>query len=426
MSYSRVLCFMSYEFKLPDIGEGISEGEIVKWHVKEGDLVKEEQPLIEVMTDKVTVTIPSPVSGRVSEILAREGEKVRVGQVLLRLATDGGQPATVTPHAAEATPQAQPSQVQVEAQRSQAEGETKRVLAPPAVRKLARDLGVDISRVVGTGPGGRVTELDVRNYAEQLRKQVAPQGAAVLVESTQPKPRAGTLEERVPLRGLRRTIAERMVKSMYTIPHVTHFDEVDATTLTKLRETLKPAADKRGIKLTYLPFIVKALCVALKEFPYLNASLDDERHEIVLKKYYNIGIATAVPEGLVVPVIRDADKKSLFEVAEEIVRLSEAARQNKLTIEDVRGGTFSVTNIGSIGGISATPIINHPEVGILGVYRITKKPVVVGDESIVVRDILPITLTFDHRVIDGAVAASFVNRLKQILENMDELVAATL
>ncbi len=423
---------MSYEFKLPDIGEGIIEGEIVKWHVKEGDLVKEEQPLIEVMTDKVTVTIPSPVSGRVSEILAREGEKVKVGQVLLRLATDGGQSATVTPHAVETTPQ--PSQPQVEAQLTQTEGETKRVLATPAVRKLARDLGVDISKVVGTGPGGRVTELDVRNYAEQLKKQAASPSAAALVEPMQPKPLsearpyplAGTLEERVPLRGLRRTIAERMTKSMYTIPHVTHFDDVDATTLIKLRETLKPAADKRGVKLTYLPFIVKALCVALKEFPHLNASLDDERHEIVLKKYYNIGIATAVPEGLVVPVVRDADKKSLFEVAEEIGRLSEAARQNKLTLEDVRGGTFSVTNIGSIGGVSATPIINHPEVGILGVYRITKKPVVVGDESIVVRDILPITLTFDHRVIDGAVAASFVGRLKQILENMDELVAATL
>jgi Pyruvate/2-oxoglutarate dehydrogenase complex, dihydrolipoamide acyltransferase (E2) component, and related enzymes len=425
---------MSYEFKLPDIGEGISEGEIVKWHVKEGDLVKEEQPLIEVMTDKVTVTIPSPVSGRVSEILAHEGEKVRVGQVLLRVATEGDQVTTVTSRMEETTPQAQPSQTQEEAQRSQPEVEQRRVLATPAVRKLARDLGVDISKVVGTGPSGRVTELDVRNYAEQVKKQAPPQGPAVLVEHAQPKPLseakpyplAGTLEERVPLRGLRRTIAERMVKSMYTIPHVTHFDEVDATTLTKLREILKPAADKKGVKLTYLPFIVKALCVALKEFPYLNASLDDENHEIVLKKYYNIGIATAVPEGLVVPVVRDADKKSLFEVAKEISRLSEAARQNKLTLEDVRGGTFSVTNIGSIGGISATPIINYPEVGILGVYRITKKPVVVGDESIVVREILPITLTFDHRVIDGAVAASFVGRLKQILENMDELVAATL
>ncbi|MEM0121600.1 MAG: dihydrolipoamide acetyltransferase family protein [Thermoprotei archaeon] len=421
---------MSYEFKLPDIGEGISEGEIVKWHVKEGEMVREEQPLVEVMTDKVTVTIPSPVSGRVSEILAREGEKVKVGQVLVRLATDGGHPTQAAPSVAQPIPESVSSQPQ--AQAPQAEGGQRRILAPPAVRKLARDLGVDISKVVGTGEGGRITELDVRNYANQIKMQAAPQGGAA-IEAVQPKlpseakpyPFADRLEERVPLRGLRRTIADRMVKSMYTIPHVTHFDEVDATTLSRLRELLKPAAEKKGIKLTYLPFIVKALCVALKEYPYINASLDDEKHEIVLKKYYNIGIATAVPEGLVVPVVHDADKKNLFEVAEEIARLSEAARQNKLTLEDVRGSTFSVTNIGSIGGVSATPIINYPEVGILGVYRMVKKPVVVG-ESIVVREILPITLTFDHRVLDGAVAASFVGRLKQILESMDELVAAVL
>jgi pyruvate dehydrogenase E2 component (dihydrolipoamide acetyltransferase) len=425
---------MSYEFKLPDIGEGVSEGEIVKWHVKQGDFVKEEQPLVEIMTDKVTVTIPSPVSGTVSEITAREGEKVKVGQVLLRVTTDGQQAKEAQP--AEPTKPTPSPGVQEYQDTGQVEAEAtqKRVLATPAVRKLARDLGVDLSKVVGTGPGGRVTEQDVRSYVDQARSAAAPSAAVLVEKAQQPAPPtesksyalAETLEERVPLRGLRRSISEKMVKSMYTIPHVTHFDEVDATTLSRLREMLKPAAEKKGVKLTFLPFIVKALCVALKEFPYLNASLDDERHEIVLKKYYNIGIATAVSEGLVVPVVHDADKKTVFEVAEEIARLTEAARNNKLTLEDVRGGTFSVTNIGSIGGVFATPIINYPEVGILGVYRITKKPVVVGDTSIVVREVLPITLTFDHRVIDGAVAASFVGRLKQILENMDELVAATL
>lgn len=422
------LCFlyaMSYEFKLPDIGEGVTEGEIVKLHVKEGDEVREAQPLVDVMTDKVTVTIPSPVAGRVSQVVAREGERVRVGQVLLRITTQQAatQPAaTPVSGGAASGPQSVAQQTQ-----PAAEG---RVLAAPAVRRLARELGVDLSRVRGTGPGGRITEQDVRQYAEAA-KSAAVEVVRPPALSPAPQPPSGVgpiaeaLEERVPLRGLRRSIAEKMAKSAYTAPHVTHFDEVDATTLTRLREMLKPAAEKKGIKLTYLAFIVKAVCVALKEYPYLNASLDDEKKEIVLKKYYNIGIATAVPEGLVVPVIHDADKKSVFEVAGEIARLSEAARQNRLTLEDVRGGTFSITNIGSIGGIYATPIINHPEVAILGVYRLAKKPVVAGDGSIVVREVLPITLTFDHRVIDGAVAASFVERLKRVLENMDELIAAS-
>lgn len=417
---------MSYEFKLPDIGEGITEGEVVKWLVREGDEVKEEQPLVEVMTDKVTVTIPSPVTGRVAQIVAREGERVKVGQVLLKIAT---QQQVGQPEPAQRPQEAQAATVSEQA----AAGEAGiRVLAAPAVRKLARELGVDISKVKGTGPGGRVTEQDVRVYAEAMKREAAAAGGVSPPAVTQPPqppsrvaPLAEKLEERVPLRGLRRSIAEKMVKSAYTAPHVTHFDEVDATALIKLREMLKPAAERKGVKLTYLAFIVKAVCAALKEYPYLNASIDEEKQEIVLKKYYNIGIATAVPDGLVVPVIHEADKKNVFEVAQEIARLSEAARQNRLALEDVRGGTFSITNIGSIGGVYATPIINYPEVGILGVYRMAKKPVVVDGDKIVVRDVLPITLTFDHRVVDGAVAASFVEKLKQILENIDELVAVS-
>ncbi|PSN84205.1 branched-chain alpha-keto acid dehydrogenase subunit E2 [Candidatus Marsarchaeota G2 archaeon ECH_B_SAG-G16] len=390
---------MSYEFKLPDIGEGITEGEIIKWHVKEGDEVKEDQPLLEIMTDKVNAVIPSPVKGKVTKILAKEGEKVRVGQTLLLI--EGVETAVSQP--AETT---QPIQAPQKEEKV-VEQEAQRVLASPAVRKLARELGVDLSKIKGSGPAGRITESDVRAYAETL-KSVQPQETKLIQKEA--------LEERVPVRGIRRSVAEKMVKSAYTAPHVTHFDEIDATTLVKLREFFKNAAELKGLRLTYLPFIIKAVCAALKEFPYLNASFDQERNEIVLKKYYNIGIATAVEGGLVVPVVKDADKKNLFEIASEITRLTEAARQNKLTLSDVQGGTFSITNIGSIGGLFATPIINYPEVAILGVYKIYKK-VVYTEGKIEPRDYMNVSLTFDHRVLDGAVAASFTNRLKQILED---------
>jgi pyruvate/2-oxoglutarate dehydrogenase complex dihydrolipoamide acyltransferase (E2) component len=428
---------VSYEFKLPDIGEGVAEGEIIKWHVKEGETVKEEQPLVEVMTDKVNAVIPSPVSGRVTALLAKEGDKVKVGQTVLIIQTGSDQPVIKAPVQKNAEAIVEKETTKMTAEPAQLT--PRRVLATPAVRKLARELGVDIEDVKGSGPSGRVTEADVRSYAKSLgplgsRAESSEKLTEQGTEPSQYKEEASSvtakiqrnldaLEERVPLRGLRRSVAEKMTKSAYTIPHVSHFDEVDVTELVKLRELFKTAAESKGIKLTYLPFIIKALCMVLKEYPYLNASLDEQKQEIVLKKYYNIGVATAVENGLIVPVIHDADKRNLFELAAEINRLSENARQNRLALSDVQGGTFSVTSIGSIGGTYATPIINYPEAAILGLYKITKKPVFDTEGVIEARDVMNVSLTFDHRILDGAVAASFVNRLKKLLEDPRQLVS---
>jgi pyruvate dehydrogenase E2 component (dihydrolipoamide acetyltransferase) len=427
---------MSYEFKLPDIGEGVAEGEIIKWHVKEGEVVSEEQPLVEIMTDKVNAVIPSPVSGRVTALLAKEGEKVRVGQTILVIQTDAERPPVEAP-----TQRSEVPSSESEAKRAPLEGVQpvpRRVLATPAVRKLARELGVNIEDVRGTGPNGRVTEADVESFAASLKSPASQTIISGSPTKQQTKPieysdankaaakaqvEPATLEERVPLRGLRRSIAEKMTKSAYTIPHVSHFDEIDVSELIRLRELFKATAESKGVKLTYLPFIIKALCIALKEYPYLNASLDEQKQEIVLKKYYNIGVATAVENGLIVPVIHDADKKNIFEIAREINRLSEDARQNRLALSDVQGGTFSITSIGSIGGTYATPIINYPEAAILGLYRIVKKPVFDSEGMIEAKDIMNVSLTFDHRILDGAVAASFVNRLKKLLEDTKQLVS---
>lgn len=403
-----------FQFKLPDVGEGVAEGEILKWHVKEGDTVKENQPLVEVMTDKVNVEIPSPRAGKVARLYAKEGEVVKVGAVLVDI-EEGGAPSSPTiaktqePTRAAAPPvapsRAAPQMVGAPQKRSEA------TLATPAVRKLARDLGVDLTRVAGTGPGGRVLENDIRQFAE-TKAGPAPPAGAVQVQV----PKAEGIEERIPLRGLRRIIADRMVKSKHTIAHVTHFEEVDMTELVELREKAKQVAEKRGIKLTYLPFTIKALVAALKKFPYLNASLDDEKGEIVLKKYYNIGIATATEQGLVVPVVKDADKKTVFQLAHEVEQLAQKARAGQLSLEDIHGGTFTITNVGAIGGYIATPIINHPEVAILGTHKITKRPVV-RDGAIVARDVMYMSLSFDHRVLDGMMAAEFATALKHYLEH---------
>lgn len=408
---------MTYEFKLPDIGEGVAEGEIIKWHVSEGSTVNEDQPLVEVMTDKVNATIPSPVSGRVTKLLAKEGEKVKVGQPILMIETVGQagvslSQQTIKPPAQEMTP--------TQTAHPPAGGVHQRtVRAAPSVRKLARELGVELEDVTPSGEGGRVTEADVLKAAQEVKSRVQPTGASKPELKTGS---AGPLEERVPLKGLRRTIYEKMTKSAFTIPHVTHVDEVDVTELVKVRSLLKPAAEAKGSKLTYLPFVIKAVCVALKEYPQFNASVDDQKGEIVYKKYYNIGIATAVPDGLVVPVIRDADKKDLFQLSSEVQTLSQKAREGKLTLADVQGGTFTITSIGSIGGLFATPIINFPESAILGVYRIYQKPSVSGDGKLSTRETMNVSLTFDHRVSDGAQAATFVNRVKLLLEEPSQLL----
>ena len=404
------------EFKLPDLGEGITEGEVLKWIVKEGEQIKEDQPMVEVMTDKVNVQIPSPRSGRVSKILVKEGDVAKVGQTIMVIDDgNGGQPAPAQSPAT--APRAPPAPQQTATQVAQP---PQGVLATPATRRLARELNVDMASVRGSGPQGRVTDDDVRRSAS------VKGAAAVTVQAAPPRAQTGgTKEEVVPLRGLRRTISERMAKSLHSTAQVTHVDEADMTELVLLREAFKGSAEKRGVRLTYLPFIIKALVPALKEFPYVNSTLDEAGGNIVLKKYYNVGIATDTEQGLVVPVVKDVDAKDIFELAGEIEKLSTRARNGQLTLEEVRGSTFTITNVGSIGGLFATPIINIPEVAILGLHKIAKRPVV-RDGKIEVRDTTYLSLSFDHRVFDGAYAARFTARVIEIIQDTKKLLSEVL
>ncbi|HYY49020.1 MAG TPA: dihydrolipoamide acetyltransferase family protein [Thermoplasmata archaeon] len=399
---------MAREFKLPDIGEGVHEGEVVKWFVKEGDSVRENDPVVEVMTDKVTVQIPSPVTGKILERRAKEGEVVKVGSTLIVFGEAGETPSARPPDRttppppprAPASPPAPPA------------GE---VLAAPAVRKLARELDVNIASVRGSGPQGRVTEDDVRKAATASAVAPRPAVSAAPTMAVAVAPRRGG-EERIPILGLRKRIFEKMAKSNATAAPFTYVEEVDMTQLVHLRDHLKDAAERKGAKLTFLPFFVKAVVNAFREFPNLNASVDDERGDLVVKRYYNLGIATATDEGLTVTVVHDADKRDLWDLAKEIDRLATAAREKRLALEDVQGSTFTITSLGKEGGILATPIINWPEVAILGIHKIEKRPVVRNDQ-IVIRDMMYLSCSFDHRVIDGHVGAAFVQSVRNSLEH---------
>lgn len=412
---------MPFEFKFPDIGEGLTEGEIVRWLVKEGDAVKEGQPLVEVETDKALAEIPSPRTGTILKILAKEKEIVKVGQVIVVIGEKGEALAAPPPkpksvgvvgELEEAPEEVPAAEVRVEAARSIFV--SPHALAAPAVRALARELGVDINKVKGTGPEGRVVEKDVRQAAEVKEKpaEVKPVEAPKKVR----KYDLYGYVDRIPLRGVRRSIAKAMVKSKYTAPHVTTMDEADVTELWKIREKEKKAAEQKGIKLTILPFIIKGVIAGLKEHPYLNATLDDENEEIILKKYYNIGVATDTPEGLMVPVVKNAADKSILQLAEELTQLAEKARNRTIDLGDLKGGTFTITNYGALGGIYGTPIINYPEVAILGTGKIKDTPVV-RDGKIEIRKILFLALSFDHRVVDGAEAARFLNTVIARLED---------
>ncbi len=397
---------MAKQFKFPDVGEGITEGEVVRWLVKEGDEVKNDQPIAEVETDKAIVEMPSPYAGTVLKLHAREKDIVKVGQVLITIGEKGEKAEEAVPAVAPKRPGAGAVVEAGSALPAQLSGVG--ILATPRVRKLAQDLGLDLSAIPATGPGGRITEEDV----QAAQKKAAPAPAAVKVKS---KFDFYGSVERVPLRGVRRATAKRMAESVSKAAHVTHFDEAGAAALDKLREKMKPEAEGQGIKLTYLPFIVKALVAALKLHPMFNATLDEPEEEIIVKKYYNIGIAVDVPDGLIVPVLKGADEKSLWTVAREIQALAEAARGRTLDLADLKGGTFSITNVGMIGGEAATPIINYPEVAILATLKIADRPRV-EEGRVVVRKTLPLCLSFDHRVVDGAEAARFMNDLKKILE----------
>lgn len=410
---------MAREFKLPDIGEGVHEGEIVKWLVTEGAPIKENDLMVEVMTDKVTVQIPSPVTGKVLRILAKEGETVTVGTTIIVLGEEGeAAPAAVTPAAPAALSHAPaaPRPAMAPAPAPAAPGGP--VLATPAIRKLARELGVKIEEVRGTGAGGRITEEDIRAATRPVVTPALAIKPAVAVEELPPTKAAAPAgpEERIPIRGLRRRIAEKMAKSKATAAHFTYVDEADMTQLVHLRDRLKEIAEQRGLKLTYLPFIVKAVVAALKEHPTLNASVDDEKQELVVKRYHNIGIATATDEGLTVTVVHDADKKDIWALAREIERLAAAAREKRLELRDIQGSTFTITSLGKEGGILATPIINWPEAAIIGIHKIEKRPVVRNDQ-IVIREMMYVSCSFDHRVIDGHVGAAFVQALVKYLEH---------
>jgi pyruvate dehydrogenase E2 component (dihydrolipoamide acetyltransferase) len=350
--------------------------------------------------------MPSPYAGTVLKLHAREKDIVKVGQVLITIGEKGEKAEEAVPAVAPKRPGAGAVVEAGPARSAQLSGAG--ILATPRVRKLAQDLGLDLSAIPATGPGGRITEEDV----EAAREKAAAARPAVKVKT---KFDFYGSVERVPLRGVRRATAKRMAESVSKAAHVTHFDEAGAVALDELREKMKPEAEGQGLKLTYLPFIVKALVAALKLHPMFNATLDEAEEEIIVKKYYNIGIAVDVPDGLIVPVLKGADEKSLWTVAREIQALAEAARGRTLDLADLKGGTFSVTNVGMIGGEAATPIINYPEVAILATLKIADRPRV-EEGRVVVRKTLPLCLSFDHRVVDGAEAARFMNDFKKILE----------
>ena len=403
---------MAKTFRFPDVGEGITEGEIVRWLVQEGDEVKADQSFAEIETDKAIVEMPSPYAGTVLKLFAKEKDIVKVGQPLISIGAKGESSMEEVEGAQATAGIAAPPP---SAAKSQAAGPA----ATPKVRKAASDLGIDLAGVRGTGPEGRITEDDVRAAKDKAAPAPVPKAVPKLKSKFD---LYGTLE-RIPLRGIRRATAKRMRESVSTAAHVTHFDEADATALVRLRETMLSEAEAKNVKLTYLPFIVKALIAALKLHPMLNASLDDQEEEIVVKKYYNIGIAVDVPDGLIVPVVKMADQKTVFDIAAEIKTLAEAARARSLDLADLKGGTFSITNVGVLGGDAATPIINYPEVAILATMRIADR-VRAENGKAVIKKTLPLCLSFDHRVVDGAEAARFTNDLKKFLEDGAALEAS--
>ena len=408
-----------FEFKLPDIGEGVTEGEIVKWLVNKGDDVSEDQPIVEIMTDKATVEIASPRSGKIMEVNGAEGDVIPVGSVLVKIEESGnGQVVSIASKerkepekdlglfTASPAPERPATRSAQPAAAVATFPGTSKTLASPATRKLARELGIDLTAVRGTGPNGRVTKQD-------LTGAPTTGSAAPALRPRPTRPSGG--EERIPLRGIRKRISEHLVHSKHTAPHFTQFEEVDFTELVTVRKKAKELMEGTGVKITYLPFIVKALCKTLLDFPYMNASLDDEKSEIVLKHYFNIGIAVAGPDGLVVPNIKNADQKTIVEIAAEIQMLADKARAGKLALDEIQGGTFTITSTGGSGGFMASPIINHPEVAILGINRIRKAPVV-RDGAITIRDMGHISLSLDHRVVDGAVSAAFIHKFVKFLE----------
>jgi pyruvate dehydrogenase E2 component (dihydrolipoamide acetyltransferase) len=438
---------VAFEFKLPDIGEGIHEGEIVKWFVKAGDEIDEDDVLAEVQNDKAVVEIPSPVKGKVLEVKVDEGTVATVGQVIVTFDAPGyedlkfkGDDHDDAPKQEEAPKEEEQVQATAEAGQDvekaaasaqpQAEVDPNRkVIAMPSVRKYAREKGVDIKAVPGSAKNGRIVKEDIDSFLSGSSTAAASTATEEAPAATEAAPKAtataipeGDLPEtREKMSGIRRAIAKAMVNSKQTAPHVTLMDEIDVTALVAHRKKFKSVAADQGIKLTFLPYVVKALTSALKKFPALNTSIDDSTDEVIQKHYYNIGIAADTEKGLLVPVVKNADRKSVFEISDQINDLAGKAREGKLAPAEMKGASCTITNIGSAGGQWFTPVINHPEVAILGIGRIAEKPVV-RDGEIVIAPVLALSLSFDHRIIDGATAQNALNQIKRLLNDPELLL----
>jgi pyruvate dehydrogenase E2 component (dihydrolipoamide acetyltransferase) len=453
---------MAYEFRLPDIGEGVAEGEVVQWFVQEGGTVAEDAPLVSVLTDKANVEIPSPKAGTIAKIHAQVGEKVKVGGLLVTIETSGSPGGAASPVGAPAPGGSAPAAPEAPG----AEAPPPKVvpasvapgviLASPSVRRMAGERGINLATVRGSGPGGRVLEGDLLTPktpgGAAPADLPAPKGAAAAVpaESPNPLPSVSTPAppaappsaaapvgasraapptaapdeaERIPIRGLRRVIAEHMAESVHKAAHFTYVEEVDAGELMRVRDRMARSIEKDGVKLSYLPFVVKAVVAGLRAHPMMNARMDDERQELVVYNGYHIGIATAAPDGLIVPVIRHAETKSVAQLAREILDLSERGRAGKLQRSELINGTFTITSLGALGGILATPILNYPEVSILGVHRIIKRPGYLADGSIGPVHAMNLSVSLDHRVLDGIVAAQFLAVVKSNLEDPAQMFA---
>lgn len=409
---------MPYEFKLPDIGEGLHEAEIVKWFIKPGDLVKADDTIIEIQTDKATVEITSPISGTIESRNGEEGEVINVGEVLITFEEDkaNSKKEEVMQEKMEFTIPNSSSDI-----KKDPSGLKKRNRAAPTVRKLAREMGVDIEEVTGTGPSGRILKEDIYAFGRENNESQSERSIKETDKNIVSDYKLEELEKEIPIKGLRKKISEKMSQSVYTAPQATGMDEIDVTNLVELRKSLQGDVISQGNKLTFLPFIIKAVTKSLQKEPYFNASINAAGDKIILKNYYHIGIATATEDGLIVPVLKDADQKSVLEIAQELDLLTDKARNKKLSPAELQGGTFTISSTGKQGGWFATPILNHPEVGILGIHSIKEKPAVVNGE-IVIRNMMGMSLTFDHRLIDGDIAGQFMNSIKDILENPHKLI----
>lgn len=435
-----------FQFKLPALGEGIMEGEIVSWPIKEGDMINEDDTLVEVQNDKSVEEIPSPVTGKVVRIVTPVGTVAVIGDVLVEIDAPGHNgPAAAAPKAA-AAPAAATSAPAAAAGVVAAANPNKQVLAMPSVRQYAREKGIDITAVVPTGKGGRVLKEDIDNFsgvAPVAAKAVAPavQAQASVQAAVQAAPVAaaaqatqaaapaqpftsnmGEAETRQKMSPTRKAIAKAMVNSKHTAPHVTLFDEVEVSKLWDHRKKFKDVAAAQGTKLTFLPYVVKALAATVRDFPILNASIDDAAQEIVLKNYINIGIATDTDNGLYVPNVKNANTKGMFKIADEINNMAAQAHDGKLAAADMRNGSVTISNIGSVGGGFFTPVINYPEVAILGVGTIAQQAIVNAEGELAVGRVMKLSLSFDHRIVDGATAQKAMNNIKRLLADPELLL----